>query len=218
MLRQAMTALTLATVIGAASDAYATQIEGTATVNAVSSDPGLVVKTDVLGPISLNLQNNVSQTVDLFRIWTDESYVNLDDIWDSSASVTFTFDVPSPQFGGNVNGTTSGAWRLNWRNPSYGEIGDWDDPLVLGFGPSGDGILEISLSEEVFNEGPYGWSQGSPGQLTPGKQYGANVQAEFLMTQTPSVGQITAVPVPATIGLFGFGLAGLGAVMRYRRT
>jgi len=66
-------------------------------ITANNSDPGLVVQTRAvqLTPTSWNLNIGESVTFDLFKIWTDETTVNPDDLLAKPISVAFTWTDPA---------------------------------------------------------------------------------------------------------------------------
>jgi len=139
--------------------------------------------------------------VKLFKIWTDEAAVNLDDYNGSSITVNFTFTAPAAG-SGQVGGVTSGETELF----GYFQNGlvEWNGPSTIDFGEFG--VLTIELSDAVFNEGTW-WG------LKEGKKYGEFITADFKLTPPLS----SAVPEPATWAMMitGFGLA--GAAIRRRR-
>ncbi len=168
-----------------------------------SAGDGLLIKTDssVISPTLQSFSLDVGQSVtgDLFRIWTDEAAWNLDDASPQNASVSFSFGLPAPDFGGNVSGQSYGGTIFF----ASGGVLDWNSgPFILSFGPNGDGKLQVALSDEVFNAGPFL-------SFTPGEAYGATVEATFTLLQVP------AVPEPATLLVWGcLGMAGFVAGRR----
>jgi PEP-CTERM motif len=202
-------AMSLAVGIGATaltalpSDADATIFSGSFTVSANSSDPGLVISTYRLGGGSFttpDILQGASHTFDLFKIWTNETSVNWnEDTRTKDISVEFTFTAPPPLFGGTVEGTTVGIFGVFQK----GKV-SWDGPLTLSYPGGGNGELEITLSEETFNEGFFG--------LDEGKKHGAIVEATFSNENDP-----TPAPEPATLAVLGLGLAGLGVLRRRKQ-
>lgn len=169
----------------------ATTFDGSYTITSNGSDPGLIVHTeDILSnPFSIDLEVGVAETYELFLIWTDESYVDSDDLLAQDITVSFSFTAPD-SLGGDVEGDTQGGTIIT---VDWGQV-TWDAPLTLDFGAAGQ--LQVSLSNEVFNAG---WVD-----LKEGKSHGVAVEATFLLNK-----ETTPAPEPATALLLGIALAGL---------
>lgn len=185
-------------------------------ISAASSDPGLVIETNKLASPNTNFSLNVgdSFSVDLFRIWTNESVINLlDDLQSQPISVTFSFDAPPPPFGGPVSGSTTGTFAFWVIGTSGGGAVDWAGATLLNFGPNMDGILQIELEDVTFNENSGLFDYSFP--LQPGEQYGANVNATFTLLQEAS-GPGASVPEATSLVIWG-GFALAGAVVALRR-
>lgn len=165
------------------------------TVNVNTADPGLVLQTANLlsTPAAGNLIPGSPVTVDLFRIWTDETAVNPDDYVPKTASVDFAFSYTSGSGAGTVYGNSAGATAF-FGFFQGGEI-NWGGPLVLDIDPYTQ--LVVSLSDETFNGGKW-WG------LNEGYDYGANVQATFEIFK-----QQQPIPEPSTMLLLGSGLVGM---------
>lgn len=172
-----------------------------------NSGGGLIIQTaDALSqPYSFDLDAvGDSVTVDLFEIWTPEQQLDLDDIFPQAISVTFDFSAPPPPFDGSSTGLTGAATILL----GSGGYLTWDGPIVVNFGPNGDGQLQISLSNEIFN--PWFGTEFRPGQ-----DYGATVEAEFTLLAEASA---PVVPEPTTILVWsGLALMGVVAGRRFMR-
>lgn len=177
----------------------AVQFSGSYQVNALSSDPGLVVHTAKLAD-PLNFMLNApgdTFTVDLFDIWTDETVANgQDDFAPAGISVDFSFVTPLSS--GSVTGTTMAGTILI----ASGGVLSWDGPTIIDFGNGGK--LWVSLSDEIFNVGP-----GL--DLTPGREHGATVKAKFKLKD------VAVVPLPPTLALLMAALAGFGLLHRRSR-
>ncbi|MFE8071123.1 PEP-CTERM sorting domain-containing protein [Marinobacteraceae bacterium S3BR75-40.1] len=192
--------LALAASLLAPLPALAVPITASYSVDALDSDPGLVVSTEPVAenPFTVDLEEGDSVTFDLFSIWTDESVVNSDDgVYPGDITVSFDFLAPEPA-SVDVTGITVGVFALI---ASFGDV-DWDGPDTTTFGALGDGSLQIALSDTTFNAGAFG------DNLYEGKEHAGTVQAT--LSWLPA----SQVPEPASLGLMGLGLVGLGALGR----
>ncbi|WP_146188837.1 VPLPA-CTERM sorting domain-containing protein [Albidovulum aquaemixtae] len=182
-------------VTGSAFAALAATFNGSFTIggNAFSS-PGLVVNASpTSGPLNLNLTVGQSVTFDLFDIWTNDPLINGSDT--TPQSIFVDFDIGRSGGVGALNGTTQGNTAFIFQ---YGSV-NWQAPLMLAFGNGG--LMQISLSNEIFNFGVFG--------LSAGQANGATVQATATLIAAP-------VPLPAAgLGLLA-GLGGLALVRRRR--
>jgi hypothetical protein len=188
-------------VVGVSTVASAVSFSGSYQINALSSDPGLVVQTQELAdPLNFVLTNPGDMvTLNLFKIWTNETDVGSDDFMQAGISVDFDFT--SPLTTGTVTGATFGATAF-----FVFEGGElvWDGPKVLDFGNQGK--LQIELSDESFNYGLLG--------TTPGKKHGAIVEAKFTLVSD----SVSQVPLPASLPLFMAALGGLALIRRRTST
>ncbi|WP_008314374.1 PEP-CTERM sorting domain-containing protein [Leptolyngbya sp. PCC 6406] len=169
-------------------------------VNLNDQDPGLVLDwAPILGtPATADLEVGESTSTKLFTLWTDETAVNLDDLASKPISVDFTFSLPKV-FGGTVGGETKG-FRSLFGVIQGGQV-IWDGPSVFAFGNGG--LLEVTLSDTIFNKGLFG--------LNEGEKHGAKIHATFKLVSDH-------VDVPEPTALLGLGLLGLGMLAQRRRT
>jgi hypothetical protein len=160
-------------------------------------DPGLVLwETDLSDApnsgtaLTFDL-DAVGETYEtsLFRIGTNESALNLDDVVPFAISVNFDFSTPLPGFEGDAQGLTGAAWLFG----SFG-YAIWDNPLILNFT---GGQLAVYLESVTF---------GLPGYT--------DVNAKFMLTRLDPL--VTSVPEPATLAMFGVGAVALAAFRRRR--
>lgn len=171
------------------------------TVTLRDIDPGLVLwENDLPGApgtpgdpnapatFELNAVGDVYET-SLFRLGTNETALNWDDLMPYSIAVDFDFSTPLPGFQGDAQGMTGAGWF-------FGDFGYavWDNPLLLDFN---GGQLAVSLSNVAF--------------ALPGY---SDVTARFKLTRLDS--GVTAVPEPASLALFGIGAAAMAACRRRR--
>jgi hypothetical protein len=163
-------------------------------VSARTTDPGLVMWVDELlaTDYTFDLENvGDAQTVELFELGSRETWGNMgEDSTPYPISVGFTFSAPVFGAGGSTaTGNTAGLFFLG------GVL--WNSPLVMTFGTTG--ILGIFLEDAIF---------GLPGST--------GIDATFKLLQQ----DVSAAPVPepASMILFGSGLAAGAAMLRRRRS
>ncbi len=191
----------LAIFAGAASVASAAvQFTGGFEVSALSSDPGLVVKTaKVAQQLNFSLAGPGAYTyINLFDIWTDERTANFSDDF-TPAEIRVDFSFSAPLSSGSVTGTTVAGTILI---ASAGVL-TWDHPTEINFGDGGR--LWVSLTDEIFNGG---LGLG----LTPGRSHGARVQAKFKLKSEP----LSVVPLPAMLPAFAVAVSSFALIRRRR--
>ena len=128
---------------------------------------GLIINTSLAlpnTPFTFNLTDGQSETFSFFKIWTDETHVNPDDLLSQGISAILNFSVPATS--ATVSGWTFGGSIL-WGVTQWGEV-VWQTPEPNFTAPDGR-VFQVTLSNEIFNEGIFG--------LNEGKQYGAVVKA-----------------------------------------
>lgn len=183
-------------------------------VNLNDTDPGLRLQAKKLlnTPIEYTLEVGKSKTIELFKLWTNEGYINSDDLEKKPISVDFHFSSPE-LFSNSVNGETFGK-KIALPKTFFGSIElqkgkvKWDGPSLFNFGNGGE--LEVSLSDEFFNSGINGtWG---------GKWLGAAVvEATFTLNKdSEPVLESETVPEPASAAVF-LGIGFLGAASRLKR-
>ncbi|ABV93490.1 hypothetical protein Dshi_1748 [Dinoroseobacter shibae DFL 12 = DSM 16493] len=190
--------------------AHAVTFTGTFDVSGPAfSDPGLVVNVAPNpGPVSFTLSLGDSTTFDLFDIWTEEEALSFpEDTTAQDIFVAFDFTAPPPPFTGTVSGETDG-FVFGGSLSSVGRV-TWGGTQTVFFGPFGDGVLELTLSDTEFNRGPL----FEFGTLTPGAGFGGTVQltASYITEATP-------IPLPAAGWLLLAGVGGLGAMRKFRKS
>lgn len=180
-------------------------------VTSHTSGPGLLVNATPSsgGPKPLALANaGDSVVVELFKIWTDETSVNIgEDTVAKPISVAFDFKFGSETFDGVVHGQTAGIAGLFVLLPFGAGAVNWATPVEIAFGAGGLGTLRIEFLDQLFNAG-IGF-----GDLTPGLAHGSSVKAKFtLVTSLPPLsaepGSLGA-PEPSALLVW----AGLGAAV-----
>jgi hypothetical protein len=167
------------------------------------TDPGLRLDVDDVAPkpTEFTLAEGESTQFGLFRLRADESTVNDDDTTPYPITVGLTFTTPT-YFQGNVTGSTVGITSGLFGFYQAGQV-TWTDPVSLAFGTTG--LLRVWLEDATFSEGLF-WT---------GLSDNADViKAKFKLVRADTP---PAVPEPASMLLFGSGLAAGAAVLRRRR-
>lgn len=188
-------------------------------VTSNTSDPGLIVNTSPsMGGLNdkLVIAGGPGVTVDLFKIWTNETSVNAgEDTVSKPISINFTFSSNGQDFAANVMGVTQGIAGFFLFVPIGAGAVDWDSPAEILFGNGGK--LRIELLDQLFNAN-FGY-----GNLAAGESNGANVKARFTLISDsvppPAVepGDLHA-PEPAAVAVWaGLGIASAVGGYRCRR-
>ena len=203
-------ALAAGGLVLAASQAQATVFAGNWQLTTYdNSDPGLVLGVQNLSPSAFSVDLGVTdpQSIKLFKLYTDETSVNADDLVASPISLTFTFTAPTPNngpivVGGNTQGYATffglvQGGKLTWANNGQAQ---------LTYGGNNTGLMTLGVNGGVFNEGIGGLTEGN-------NKKALTVKATFDWDHDPS-----AVPEPATWAMMigGFGMA--GAAIRRRKS
>lgn len=163
-----------------------------------TSDPGLVVETEILAlPSSFSLDDGESFTFAAFKIWTEETSVNADDRVAKDASAKFLFT--SPGYNDAAEGITRGRTGLLVQEG----ILRWNNPTIV---VTAWATYQIELEDVDFNQGLF--------SLTPGKHHGAIVKATI--TQLSSA--VVPEPGTAVMAALGAGSVGLLTAVRRRRS
>ena len=165
-------------------------------VNGNFSDPGLVINTSLasgLSGTSFTLNDGQSSSFNFFSIWTNETTVNDDDLVAMNISATVNFS--DPFTGATVNGVTFGG-SIIFGLVQWGQI-QWNGPTTVTLG---DREFSLALSNEIFNPGLFGLSNGP----------GCGAMVRGTITQISSDLRGASVPDNgSTVALLGVSVAGL---------
>ncbi len=171
------------------------------------SDPGLVLNYSLYGlPGTFTLDDGGSNSFAFADIWTNETFVNPDDMTSRTISASINFS--NPLVDATVSGLTSG---INLFGFMQSGVVVWNSPMNLG---AADRTFELSLNNATFNTGFFG--------LHHGENYGATIYATVKQISSPnSVSSLTAASVPdggSTALLLGTAMTSLGLLSCRRRS
>jgi hypothetical protein len=165
---------------------------------------GLIINTSLnlpATPFTFNLNDGQSETFSFFKIWTNEEAVNSDDLAEKSIYATLYFSDPLTE--ATVGGVTFGGSIL-WGLAQWGQV-QWETPAPTFTAPDGR-VFQVTLSDEIFNEGLFG--------LDEGRKYGATVKATVKQIGS----SYTSVPDNgSTAMLLGLSLLVIAVVSKKRK-
>lgn len=151
------------------------------------------VLNDELDDISFPLEEGQSKTFYFATFYTDETWINDDDLNPGTVTASVDFDIPDLEQ--TIGGTSIGfsaffhffqGWNLNW-----------EDPIEVNFGPQESGQFIVGLSDVSS----FSWFWMGPDDSC----LAANVYATVTLNSAP-------VPIPSAAWLLGSGLLGLVAI------
>lgn len=193
-------------VAGWLTSAYAIQLGYTVVgsdLDVNDSDPGLVLQYSLAAPHgSFTLDDGQSETFAFAEIWTDETFVNADDLVSKSVSATIIFN--PPLFDATIPGLSAG---VTFSGVIQAGVLLWNSPQTFILS---DRTFQLELSNAVFNLGLFG--------LTSGEKCGAEVYATVTQLSS-SAATASEVSVPdggGTVLLLGLALTSLGFLSRFR--
>jgi hypothetical protein len=178
-------------------------------VNAHNSGPGLLIRTALvpgLADQSFTINDGQSYTFNFFRIWTDEAYVDSDDIAPKLITATLDFDVPD--LDARVHGITFGG-KLDWQ----AGVVLWDDPVVI---TAGTRVFSINLNNAIFD-----WERfklgNHPAMINATvKQLSSRVTVPPV-TPTPVITPVNVPEAGSTLILLGLAVASMALLGRRGR-
>ncbi len=160
---------------------------------------GLVIQTMVepgVAGTNFTLDDGQTYSFELFDIWTNETYVNSDDTVPRQITATLDFAVPSsdPTITGDTVGTGIFCGIIQ-----FGQV-SWNGPATVVL--SGDRTFQVSLSDEIFNIGLFG--------LSDGPCWGADVKACITQIDSVVVAQETVPDTGNSALLLGVAVVAIG--------